>query len=224
MIRIALVDDHQLFRKSLSLLIATFEAVEVVFDTDDGTILLERLERGEQIDVVLLDLQMPIMDGFEICSLLKKVHSNIKVLIVSQLTTKEAIHKVMECGANGFFTKNSPPELLEQAISGVINNDYYFDIELAAVVREAILWQKKDNTSNTSNSSTPKVLLSSREIEIILMACKEMSSFEIGDKLCISSRTVEKHRKRIMEKTDSKNFIGVVLFALKNNSIYLDEL
>jgi DNA-binding NarL/FixJ family response regulator len=127
----------------------------------------------------------------------------------------------MECGANGFFTKNSPPELLEQAIRGVINNDYYFDMELASVVREAILWQKK---VNISNSSTPKVLLSSREIEIILMACKEMSSFEIGDKLCISSRTVEKHRKRIMEKTDSKNFIGVVLFALKNNSIYLDEL
>lgn len=221
MIRIALVDDHQLFRKSLSLLIATFEAVEVVFDTADGTTLLDWLGNGEQIDVVLLDLQMPIMDGFEICSLLKKVHSNIKVLIVSQLTTKEAIHKVMECGANGFFTKNSPPELLEQAIKGVVNNDYYFDMELAAVVREAILWQKK---VNTSNSPTPKVLLSSREIEIILMACKEMSSFEIGDKLCISSRTVEKHRKRIMEKTDSKNFIGVVLFALKNNSIYLDDL
>lgn len=221
MIRIALVDDHQLFRKSLSLLIATFEDVEVVFDTDDGTKLLERLENGEQIDVVLLDIQMPIMDGFEICTLLKKSNPDVKILIVSQLTTKEAVHKIMDCGANGFFTKNSPPELLEQAIKGIVNKDYYFDMELAAVVREAILWEKK--VQSTFNFAQ-KINLTGREVEIILMACKEMSSIEIGDKLCISTRTVEKHRKRIMEKTESKNFIGVVLYALKCNAIYLEDI
>lgn len=221
MIRIALVDDHQLFRKSLSLLIATFEDVEVVFDTDDGTKLLERLENGEQIDVVLLDIQMPIMDGFEICTLLKKSNPDVKILIVSQLTTKEAVHKIMDCGANGFFTKNSPPELLEQAIKGIMNKDYYFDMELAAVVREAILWEKK---VQSNFNFTQKINLTGREVEIILMACKEMSSIEIGDKLCISTRTVEKHRKRIMEKTESKNFIGVVLYALKCNAIYLEDI
>lgn len=221
MIRIALVDDHQLFRKSLGLLIATFDEVDVVFDTDDGTKLLERLENGEQIDVVLLDIQMPIMDGFEICTLLKKSNPDVKILIVSQLTTKEAVHKIMDCGANGFFTKNSPPELLEQAIKGVMNKDYYFDMELAAVVREAILWEKK--VQSTFNF-TQKINLTGREVEIILMACKEMSSIEIGDKLCISTRTVEKHRKRIMEKTESKNFIGVVLYALKCNAIYLEDI
>lgn len=221
MIRIALVDDHQLFRKSLSLLIATFEDVDVVFDTDDGTKLLERLENGEQIDVVLLDIQMPIMDGFEICTLLKKSNPDVKILIVSQLTTKEAVHKIMDCGANGFFTKNSPPELLEQAIKGIMNKDYYFDMELAAVVREAILWEKK---VQSNFNFTQKINLTGREVEIILMACKEMSSIEIGDKLCISTRTVEKHRKRIMEKTESKNFIGVVLYALKCNAIYLEDI
>lgn len=221
MIRIALVDDHQLFRKSLTLLLSTFEGVEVVFDTDDGTILLEKLDSGEPIDVVLLDIQMPILDGFEICKLLKKNYPDVKILIVSQLTTKEAVHKIMDCGANGFFTKNSPPELLEQAIKNVINKDYYFDMELAAVVREAILWEKK---VYTNFNFTQKVSLTTREVEIILMACKELSSIEIGDKLCISTRTVEKHRKRIMEKTESKNFIGVVLYALKTNAIHLDNI
>ncbi|MCA6422833.1 MAG: response regulator transcription factor [Flavobacterium sp.] len=221
MIRIALVDDHQLFRKSLTLLLSTFEGVEVVFDTDDGTILLEKLDSGEPIDVVLLDIQMPILDGFEICKLLKKNYPDVKILIVSQLTTKEAVHKIMDCGANGFFTKNSPPELLEQAIKNVINKDYYFDMELAAVVREAILWEKK---VYTNFNFTQKVSLTSCEVEIILMACKELSSIEIGDKLCISTRTVEKHRKRIMEKTESKNFIGVVLYALKCNAIYLEDI
>lgn len=221
MIRIGLVDDHQLFRKSLTLLLSTFEGLEVVYDTDDGTILLEKLDGGEPIDVVLLDIQMPILDGFEICKLLKKNYPDVKILIVSQLTTKEAVHKIMDCGANGFFTKNSPPELLEQAIKGVINKDYYFDMELAAVVREAILWEKK---VYTNFNFTQKVSLTSREVEIILMACKELSSIEIGDKLCISTRTVEKHRKRIMEKTESKNFIGVVLYALKSNAIHLDNI
>lgn len=221
MIRIGLVDDHQLFRKSLTLLLSTFEGLEVVFDTDDGTILLEKLDGGEPIDVVLLDIQMPILDGFEICKLLKKNYPDVKILIVSQLTTKEAVHKIMDCGANGFFTKNSPPELLEQAIKGVINKDYYFDMELAAVVREAILWEKK---VYANFNFTQKVSLTSREVEIILMACKELSSIEIGDKLCISTRTVEKHRKRIMEKTESKNFIGVVLYALKSNAIHLDNI
>ncbi|UPQ78285.1 response regulator transcription factor [Flavobacterium azooxidireducens] len=221
MIRIALVDDHQLFRKSLSLLIATFDEVEVVFDTDDGLKLLEKLINGEKIDVVLLDIQMPIMDGFEICTRLKKDYSDVKILIVSQLTTKEAVHKIMDCGANGFFTKNSPPELLEQAIKGIINKDYYFDMELAAVVREAILWEKK---VQSNFNFTQKINLTGREVEIILMACKELSSIEIGDKLCISTRTVEKHRKRIMEKTESKNFIGVVLYALKVNAIYLEDI
>ncbi|MDP2159751.1 MAG: response regulator transcription factor [Flavobacterium sp.] len=221
MIRIALVDDHQLFRKSLCMLLATFEEVEVVFDTDDGSKLFEKLDEGAEIDVVLLDIQMPIMDGFEICTRLKRLHPDVKILIVSQLTTKEAVHKIMDCGANGFYTKNSPPEVLEDAIKGVLLRDYYFDIELADVIREAILWEKK---VYPNFSFSQKVTLTNREVEIIVMACKEMSSIQIGDKLCISTRTVEKHRRRIMEKTDSKNFIGVVLYALKCNAIYLEDL
>lgn len=220
MIRVALIDSNQLFRKSLSLLIETFSEVKVVFDTDDGFLLLEKLENIDFVDVVLLDIQMRKMDGYEICTLIKKANPNLKVLVVSQLTTKEAIYNILKCGANGFFTKNSPPELLEHAIRGVENDDYYFDMELAAIYREAILWQNKINSRTSSSVSS----LTSREIEIIMMACKEMSSFEIGDKLCISSRTVEKHRKRIMEKTESKNFIGVVLYALKSNSIHLDDI
>lgn len=116
MIRTALVDDHQLFRKSFSMLLATFEEVDVVFDTHDGSKLLEKLGEGAEIDVVLLDIQMPIMDGFEVCTRMKRLHPNVKILIVSQLTTKEVVQKIMDCGANGFYSKNSPPEVLVNAI------------------------------------------------------------------------------------------------------------
>ncbi|MDY0088739.1 MAG: response regulator transcription factor [Flavobacteriaceae bacterium] len=220
MIKIALVDDHQLFRKSLSLFVASFEGVSVIFDTDDGIELTEFMDYND-VDLVLLDIQMPKMDGYEICALLKEQFKDVKILIVSQLTTKEAIHKIMELGANGFFTKNSPPEQLELAIRSVMEKDYYFDMELASVVREAILWERK---LLTNNDYKHQVNLTSREVEIIKMACREMNSIEIGDKLCISTRTVEKHRNRIMEKTNSKNFIGVVLFAIKSNYILIDEI
>ena len=220
MIKIALVDDHQLFRKSLSLLISTFEGIEVTYETSDGLAFLEGA-KTEYLDVLLLDIQMPILDGYEVCKRLKLVNSEIKILIISQLTSKEVVHQIMECGANGFFTKNSPPELLEHAIKSVIEKDYYFDMELASVVREAILWEKKSNYTTDLSS---EISFTSREIEIIKMIAQEMSSKDIGDALFISNRTVEKHRIKIMEKTSAKNFIGVVLYALRANLIQLNEL
>jgi two-component system response regulator DegU len=105
MIRIAILDDHQLFRKSLSLLLSSSVDFTVVHDTDDGLSFLEYAE-GAAIDVVLLDIQMPKLNGFEVCKRLKMTNPEIKILIISQLTSKEVIHHIMECGANGFFTKN----------------------------------------------------------------------------------------------------------------------
>lgn len=220
MIKIALVDDHQLFRKSLTSLLSLSTDFDVIYDTDDGVAFLKYVEIID-VDVVLLDIQMPILSGFEVCEKLKIINPKIKILIISQLTSKEIIHHVMMCGANGFFTKNSSPELLENAIRRIMDCDYYFDNELGAVIRDAILWEKKEGY--LSDISEP-VSLTDREIEIIKMACVEMSSKEIADKLYISSRTVENHRKRIMEKTKTKNFIGVVLYALKINAIRLDEV
>ena len=219
MLRIGIVDDHQLFRKSLSLLISTFEDIFVAIEAKNGREFIEALEETP-IDLVLLDIQMPEMDGYETCKVLHELHPNIKILIVSQLTTKESIHKIMDLGAHGYFTKNSDPEQLEFAIKSLSDKGFYFGMELGEVLREAILWEKK--TAKKVIDST--VFLSKRELEIITMASQELSSAEIADRLCINIRTVETHRKRVMEKTRAKNFIGVVLFALKHNYILLDDL
>ena len=219
MLRIAIVDDHQLFRKSLSLLISTFDGIQVVIEANNGKEFIETLE-DTPIDLVLLDIQMPEMDGYETCKILHELHPDIKILIVSQLTTKESIHKIMDLGAHGYFTKNSNPDQLEFAIKSLSDKGFYFGMELGEVLREAILWEKKA-TKKVIDST---VFLSKRELEIISMASQELSSAEIADKLCINIRTVETHRKRVMEKTHAKNFIGVVLFALKHNYILLDDL
>jgi two-component system response regulator DegU len=220
MIRIALVDDHQLFRKSLTSLLNSSDDFEIIYDTDDGLHFIEYV-KAVNIDVVLLDIQMPILSGFEVCKQLKMMNPEIKILIISQLTSKEVIHYVMECGADGFCSKNSSPEHLEIAIRKIMEHDYYFDNELGSVIRDAILW---DKNSNLYFDFSKSVTFTKREVEIIKMVCREMSTKQIANSLFISSRTVDNHKKNIMNKTQTKNFVGVILFALKINVISLEDL
>lgn len=215
MIRVAIVDDHQLFRKSMVLLLSMFQDIEVVFETDDGNELIN-VAKQQTIDVLLLDLQMPKMSGFEVCKSIKETHPETRVLIVSQLNSKEIIHHIMECGANGFVSKNASPDQLNAAILKVYDDDFYFDMALGAVVREAILWEHKNKVEVPQDENHP---LTPREIEIIQLIAQEMNSREIAETLILSSRTVEKHRKSIMAKTRAKNFIGVVLFGIQHGII-----
>uniref|UniRef100_UPI00404916AA response regulator transcription factor n=1 Tax=Flavobacterium sp. TaxID=239 RepID=UPI00404916AA len=220
MIKLALVDDHQLVRKSMSFLIDNFQNMEVVYESDNGYDFID-FAKKQTIDVLLLDLQMPIVSGFEVCKRLKEQNSSVKILIISQLTSKEAIHHVMECGANGYFSKNSSPELLEDAIHRVVNEGYCFDISMSATIREAIMWDTKTHFSFGLNQ---EIELSSREIAIIKMACQEKSSQEIGELLNITARTVETHRTRMIKKISVKNFIGVILYAIKSEAIQIEDI
>lgn len=218
MIKVALLDDHQLFRKSLVMLLSSYNEIEVVFDSDDGLKFL-RYAKKNDVDVLLLDIQMPILNGFEVCKKIRDQKLDLNILIISQLTSKEAVHQIMDCGANGFFTKNSSPETLIQAIHHVIDNGFYFDVALGKVIREAILWQ-----SNKVYQHDFSITFSNRELEIIKLACLEYSSKQIAEKLDISTRTVEKQRLQVMEKTHSKNFIGVILYTIKSKAILLEEI
>ncbi len=219
--RIAIVDDHQLFRKSLAYLVDSFQDVEVVLQAGNGKEFLEQID-SVPIDLVLLDIQMPELDGFQTCKVLREEYPDIFILIISQLTTKESVHKVMDLGAHGFFTKNSDPNQLEQAINSVKEKGYYFGNELGSVLREALLWEKKANQSTMHYEDA--IQLTSREIEIIKLASRELSSKEIGKILSIAPSTVDTHRKHIIGKTNSKNIVGAVIYALKRNLIQLDDI
>ena len=222
--KVAIVDDHQLFRKSLAHLLNSFDEIDVVFQANNGKEFLSNIDEYE-IDLVLLDIQMPEMDGFQTCRVLRDKYPNMYVLIISQLTTKESIHRVMELGAHGFFTKNSDPDQLQKAIISIKENGYYFGNELGSVIREVILWEKKNIPSlYDSFAEIDENCLTTREIEIIKLVSNGKSSKEISEILNINVRTVETHRKHIMEKTNTKNFIGVVIFALKYQLIALEEI
>lgn len=219
MLKVGIVDDHRLFRKSLMLLVSTFQNVEPVLEADNGLELLEKLE-STAVDLLLLDIQMPQMDGYQACTEIRTLYPDIKILIVSQFTTKEAIHKVMDLGAHGFFSKNANPEQLEDAINHLNDRDFYFGQGINSVIKEALIWER----TKKNEQAIPQINISAREIEVIKLACKEYSSSEIADKLCITPRTVDSHRKRVMERTNSKNFIGVILFAIKHGLVPLEDL
>ncbi|KIX21926.1 hypothetical protein SY27_04380 [Flavobacterium sp. 316] len=222
--KVAIVDDHQLFRKSLAHLLNSFEDIQVVFQANNGKEFLDSL-KDIDIDLVLLDIQMPEMNGFQTCKVLREKYPNIYVLIISQLTTKESIHKVMELGAHGFFTKNSDPDQLQTAIISIKDNGYYFGQELGSIIREIMLWDnKKINGEETDLVEIDENCLTTREIEIIKLVSKGSSSKEISKVLGINVRTVETHRKHIIDKTSAKNFIGVVIFALRHQLITIDEI
>lgn len=218
MLKIGIVDDHLLFRKSLTSLVNSFDGMEVVLDAANGKAFLEKAPLTD-VDIVLLDLEMPVMNGYDTCKSIRSLYADVKVLVVSQLSSKESIHRMMEIGAHGYFTKNSDPGQLEAALRAVQQEGFYFGTELGAVIKEALLWDALQATI----PRTSKDALSERELQIMKMVCMEMKSKEIADKLFIHVRTVESHRKHIMEKTNSKNFVGAILFALKNKLVTIEE-
>jgi DNA-binding NarL/FixJ family response regulator len=217
--RVAIVDDHLLYRKSMTLLVNSFDEIQVIADAENGQEFLDLLE-DQLIDVVLLDIQMPVLDGYQTCKKLQENYPDLKILIVSQLSTRESIHRIMELGAHGYFTKNSNPEQLETAIKSVVEKGFYFGQELSSVVKEALFWEQ--NNPNSVNEVI--ISLSARELQIVKLICAEKRSKEIADELFINVRTVEAHRKNIMDKTKTKNFIGVLLYALKNEILTVEEL
>ena len=216
MIRIALVDDHNLFRKSMMGMIKNFQTMEVVIEKDNVKDFLELIAEVP-VDVLLLDVQMPVINGFEACKIISKSHPAIKILIVSQFSSKECLYKLIEYGAHGFYSKSFDLEKLENAINTIYDNEPYFDVEICKSLNENDLGLNKHFTHKLENI----ISLTPREIKIIELASKELNSPQIAAILCISIRTVETHRKKIMEKTGSKNFTGSILFAVKNGFLFL---
>lgn len=216
MLKIAITDDHTLFRKSLSLLVGSFENMQVVVEASNGKELLEKLE-STAVDILLLDLQMPEMDGFETSLKINERYPDIKILVLTLLNEESTIKTVMEMGVHGYFTKNTDPSELENAILKLNDGGFYFEKSLTTVIQHIL----EDSTV----TSKPKELLifSDREMDIVRLTLKEYSGTQIAYELNISPKTVEKHKRNLMEKTGSKNFIGVITYALLHNFISLGK-
>lgn len=206
---IAIVDDHILFRQGLLSLIKEFDELKVIFEASNGKELIEQLKL-KQPDVILLDLAMPLMDGAEATSIIKQRYPEIKIIILTIHNEDGLIIDLIERGANGFLCKDSDIEIVVDAIYNVIENEHYFNDRISKTLMQKLSSTKKISPFYKTSRLTDK------ETEIIKLICKELTNKEIADLLCLSSRTIEVYRSKILEKTGVKNTAGIVLYAIKN--------
>lgn len=214
-IRIHLADDHQVLIDGLTNLLQTVNNFEVVGNSLDGTTVYQDVSQNNA-DILVLDISMPKKDGIEVLKELSEKKFPCKVIILSSYDDLKIIKEVMKLGAKGYLTKKCAGENIIEAIEAVYQGQEYF----CDAVREKIF---NSFTNNNPKLNKPvyveNPILSAREIEIITLISLEYSGKEISEQLFISLNTVETHRKNIMKKLQTKNTIGLVKYALKNNLI-----
>jgi DNA-binding NarL/FixJ family response regulator len=208
-IKIALADDHQLFRNGLKILLGSFNEFEVVAEASNGNELLRALETSPA-DIVLMDISMPEMDGVEATGILSRQMPGTRVIALSMYGEEEYYYRMVDAGAKGFILKDSDITDVHDAIIAVHKGGNYFSQELLYHVINRI----KNREQEVKSSS-----LSKREKEILLKICEGLSNHEIADSLFISKRTVDKHRANLLAKTGSKNTASLILYAIKNRLI-----
>lgn len=212
-IKVAIADDHKIFRKGVVLSLRPFTNIKFVLEAENGEELLAGLDEA-QPDVVLMDLRMPLKDGIETTKVLTKDYPNIYVLVLSMYEDERFVSHMMENGANGYLLKNAEPQEIRKAIMDVMEKGYYLNNFVNRILlKKAHAKQKVIPTLNN------EITLSDRERDVLRFICMEFTAQEIAKKMDISPRTVEAIKDRLMERFGSKNTAGLVFFAVKNNLV-----
>lgn len=212
---IVVTDDHKLFRKGIMSLLSDFDFVENIYEAGNGKELLDLISQLEKLpEIVMLDLRMPEMDGFEAQRQIKELYPSVKVIILTMEDDEQFIIHLVHEGINGYLLKNADPEEMEMALKKTIANGFYFSHEISDVVLRGLVNQTKTKLAFMEE-------FSDREKEVLELLCKEYTAPEIADLLSISVRTVEGYRSKLIEKCGVKNIAGLVLFAYKNRLVDL---
>ncbi len=207
-IKVAIADDHALFRAGVKTALAVRKDIEMIAEADNGMQLLNLLKHIEP-DIILLDIQMPLMDGITTLPEIRKLYPDIKVIILSMHNDHSMISKLMEVGANSYLTKNSDSETIYQAIKTCFEQEFYFN-ELTNKALLSGLRTKKVEHNHED------VQLNDKELRILKLMCEEKTTKEIADIVDISPRTVEAIRDKLKTKTGAKSMAGLVMYAVKN--------
>lgn len=207
-IKITIVDDHLLFSKSLSYLLASFKEFDVIGNYNSGKDFVGSFDRKEERpDIVLLDVNMPVMDGIETMKWVKEHHPKLKVIALSVNDDEETVMKMITNGAKGYLLKDTHPNNFKDALLEVYTKGYYYSEMVSG-----FLINKLGNQEN-------KITLKEREIEFIKLACTEKTYKEIADGMCLSPKTIDGYRENLFHKLEIKTRIGLVLYAVKNKIV-----
>ncbi len=207
-LKVVIADDHKLFRKGMRSLLESFERIGHIDEASNGKELLEMIT-NEQPHVILMDLQMPVMDGAEASQQVIDTYPDVKILVLTMYDDEKFILHMMEMGVHGYLLKNAEPEEVEKAIYSVHENDFYYNKRVTEVLRKGIMLNSHDKPAFDNQSH-----LTARESEVLNLICNEMTNQQIAKELEISRRTVEKIRSNLLEKVNAKNTVGLVRYAI----------
>ena len=223
MIRIGIAEDQALFRRGIIGLLNSFAKMNVVEEAENGQLLLDKYDEiigfNENIpDITILDLNMPVLDGIKTTELLKKRFPESKIIIISSFDYQDIIVYLYEKGANAYLDKNAKPKEVETAINSVFEKEFYFN----AAAKKALEDSSSKGSAQIRFNNADK--LTDSEFEVLLNLCHEKTTLEIADLMNVSTRTVEGHKYKLLQKTKAKNTTGLDLFALKANFINISEI
>jgi DNA-binding NarL/FixJ family response regulator len=210
---IVIVDDHLLFAGSLEKLVNSFDGFTVLFHARNGRELQTKLIAHEQIpEIILLDINMPVMDGFETAKWLSENHPETKILALSMDDEETTILRMLKVGAKGYLLKDIHPNMLKEALNEVIDKGYYHSQKVAATLLHSLRPGKKKN----------EIQFKENELTFLQLACSEMTYKEIAGIMNLSPKTIDGYRQDLFNKLNIKNRVGLVIYALKNDIIKLN--
>ena len=212
-IKVAIADDHKIFRKGVILSLRPFTNIKFVLEADNGVELLDGIA-GADPDVVLMDLKMPQKDGIETTKELSKQYPNTHVIVLSMYEDERFVYHLMENGAHGYLLKNAEPQEIRKAIIDVHEKGYYLNNFV-----NRILLKRSHAKQKPAPTLSHEISVNEREKDVLKFICMEFTAQEIAQKMDISPRTVEAIKDRLMERFGSKNTAGLVFFAVKNNLV-----
>ena len=217
-IKLAIVDDHKFFRLGVLFAFEQYAHLRIVVEATHGQDFLDKVEQAEEKpDVVLMDLDMPVMDGMLATEKIKKAHPQIKVIILSMHTEEKLILKMLDLGASSYLFKETEPKELALAVETVMLKDYYFNAQVSKLLLKNLHERKNYTKVSLQNHDT----ITPRELQILTMICEGYSSAEIGERICINKRTVEFHRQNLLEKCNVKNTARLIVYAIQHDLVKL---
>ncbi len=218
-VKLAIVDDHKLFRDGLAELISGFTEYKVIIEADNGLDFIRQLETKGVPDIIMLDINMKEMDGFETAAWLKEHHPQTKILVLSMYENENAIIRMLKFGVKGYVLKDIRKKELQQALSSLVAKGYYYTEMVTGKLIHII---NTLDEQEPGQSRKDVVSLTPKEIEFLKLVCSEFTYKEIAEKMCLSIHTIDGYRDALFEKLDIKSRIGLVLYAIKNKIVMVD--
>lgn len=213
-ITVGLVDDHVLLRNGLAALVRNI-GHQVVIEASDGKDFIQKLANGIEPQVVLMDINMPQMDGYETAGWLKQNRPDVKVLALSMYDDEAAIIRMLKNGARGYILKDSDTPELKSAIEAVLSKGFYYTEMITGKLLHTI------NQSDDEGSTRKVLNLNDRELEFLKLSCSEMTYKEIADKMHLSPRTIDGYRDSLFEKLKIKTRVGLAIYAIKHGIVHV---